>query len=72
MSELNCLSCHACIEKFAIKSGSGEGWFDQLPLSSTTMILCPKCGNKRCPLASDHELKCTDSNAVGQAGSIYQ
>ena len=72
MSGINCLGCHACIEKFAIKSGSSEGWFDQLPLSSMTMILCPECGNKRCPKASDHELKCTDSNDVGQTGSIYQ
>jgi hypothetical protein len=35
------------------------------------MILCPTCGNKRCPKASDHELACTNSNATGQPGSIY-
>jgi hypothetical protein len=37
----------------------------------TRMILCPDCGNKRCPKASDHELACTNSNAPGQPGSVY-
>lgn len=36
------------------------------------MILCPMCGNKRCPKASDHELACTGSNASGQPGSIFE
>lgn len=35
------------------------------------MILCPDCGNKRCPKASDHNLACTNSNAPGQPGSVY-
>ena len=35
------------------------------------MVLCPECGNKRCPKASDHELACTGSNDPGQAGSVY-
>lgn len=35
------------------------------------MILCPICGNKRCPKASDHELDCTNSNELGQKGSVY-
>lgn len=35
------------------------------------MILCPECGNKRCPKASDHELSCTGSNEPGQSGSVY-
>jgi hypothetical protein len=35
------------------------------------MLLCPTCGNKRCPRASDHALACTGSNEPGQAGSIY-
>jgi hypothetical protein len=32
------------------------------------MILCPTCGNKRCPRASWHGYKCTGSNDVGQVG----
>jgi hypothetical protein len=35
------------------------------------MILCPECGNKRCPKASDHNFSCTGSNEPGQWGSIY-
>jgi len=35
------------------------------------MILCPVCGNKRCPHANDHRNACTASNAPGQAGSRY-
>lgn len=37
----------------------------------STMILCPKCGNKRCPKATDHHNECTNSNDVGQEGSRY-
>ena len=37
----------------------------------TTMILCPNCGNKRCPKATDHNNACTNSNEVGQEGSRY-
>lgn len=37
----------------------------------TFMILCPACGNKRCPRATDHRLACTNSNEPGQDGSIY-
>lgn len=35
------------------------------------MILCPTCGCKRCPKASDHNLACTGSNEPGQLGSVY-
>lgn len=35
------------------------------------MILCPVCGNKRCPHANDHRNACTGSNAPGQQGSHY-
>jgi hypothetical protein len=37
----------------------------------TMMTLCPSCGNKRCPKASNHELACTGSNEPGQPGSVY-
>ncbi|TRM53256.1 hypothetical protein YH64_009145 [Achromobacter sp. LC458] len=32
------------------------------------MVLCPVCGNKRCPRAADHRYACTGSNEVGQVG----
>ena len=63
--------CHRCIEENGISV-----WFGALqrlvPLSATKMILCPKCGNKRCPHASDHRLDCTGSNEPGQPGSVYE
>lgn len=34
------------------------------------MILCPDCGNKRCPKAQNHIYKCTGSNDVGQVGEV--
>lgn len=36
----------------------------------TYMILCEKCGNKRCPKAEDHRMKCTKCNDVGQIGEL--
>ena len=35
------------------------------------MFLCEKCGNKRCPHATDHTYECTNSNEPGQKGSAY-
>ena len=54
--------CHKCNEGVTING---------IPFASARMILCPTCGNKRCPHASDHRLACTDSNEPGQAGSVY-
>ena len=34
-------------------------------------IVCPTCGNKRCPHASDHDYPCTGSNEPGQEGSVF-
>lgn len=34
------------------------------------MVLCPTCGNKRCPRAENPLFKCTNSNAVGQVGEL--
>ena len=53
--------CHACVEDLA--------WPDRM---FTGMIVCPSCGNKRCPKASDHLLACTRSNEPGQPGSVYR
>ena len=43
-----------------------------LPLTMNTFIVCPDCGNKRCPRATDHTLACTNSNEPEQQGSRYQ
>ena len=52
-------TCHTC---FPIKATDPTSMF---------MRLCPDCGNKRCPKATNHELSCTNSNEPGQDGSIY-
>lgn len=36
------------------------------------MVLCPVCGNKRCPKANDPRNECTNSNEPGQKGSTYE
>lgn len=43
------------------------------PVTMTDMrfIVCPECGNKRCPRANDHRNACTGSNEPGQEGSAY-
>lgn len=35
-------------------------------------IVCPLCGNKRCPHATSHVFPCTGSNEPGQKGSDYE
>ncbi len=51
--------CHRCIEERGLK----KAW---------KMILCPTCGNKRCPKANDHRNECSGSNEPGQPGSAYK
>ncbi|HHT0956712.1 TPA: hypothetical protein ACTYAS_004179 [Enterobacter kobei] len=43
------------------------------PVTFTDMrfVVCPECGNKRCPHANDHRNACTGSNEPGQEGSAY-
>lgn len=43
------------------------------PVTMTEMrfVVCPDCGNKRCPHANDHRNACTGSNEPGQEGSAY-
>lgn len=58
-----CNSCHRCL----------DGVYEhRWPVTATRMIVCPECGNKRCPKATDHNLICSGSNEPGQAGSVYR
>ena len=43
-----------------------------ITLTDMRMVLCPDCGNKRCPHATDHRNACTGSNKPGQKGSSYE
>ncbi len=56
-------NCHRCLKE-------RDERLHGIPVAAARMILCPFCGNKRCPHASDHRYQCTGSNAVGQEGSI--
>lgn len=64
--EAECV-CHRCIEENNVRLPNSP-----FKVNMCFMILCPICGNKRCPHASDHRLACTNSNDVGQKGSIYE
>jgi hypothetical protein len=64
-ADLGCGNCQRCLAGVPAYPGS---W---LTVPMTRMILCPTCGNKRCPHASDHDLACTSSNEPGQEGSVY-
>ena len=57
MSESITCQCHRCLNERL----EAVWW----------MILCPVCGNKRCPHATDHRNTCTSSNEPGQIGSVY-
>lgn len=64
MTEYKCW-CYNCL----------DGLLDSetmLPMSLNRFIVCPDCGNKRCPKATDHRLECTNSNDPGQPGSRYE
>lgn len=56
--------CYNCNKDRKDESGN-------FPYVLTRMIVCPKCGNKRCPHSTDHNLPCTNSNDPGQPGSRY-
>jgi len=55
--------CYRCLSQIQDEHG--------IPVTSYTFIVCPECGNKRCPRATNHELECSHSNEPGQQGSIY-
>lgn len=55
--------CHHCRRSFGVCAWDAR--FQR-------MLLCPDCGNKRCPKASDHRLACTGSNDMDQPGSIFR
>lgn len=40
-------------------------------MNDMRFVVCPDCGNKRCPRANDHRNDCTGSNEPGQVGSAY-
>jgi hypothetical protein len=62
--ECPCRKCHEDLERI-IEWAPDIGWW-----TGTGMIVCPDCGNKRCPQAASHEFWCTGSNATEQVYSF--
>lgn len=62
-SPLSACECYSCLNKPEL--GMANPTFSR-------MVVCPKCGNKRCPKATHHDNACTGSNASGQKGSRYE
>jgi hypothetical protein len=64
--------CFTCLDELDRTDPlpSDSGWWTNKRTSQ--FIVCPTCGNKRCPGAKDHRNTCTNSNAPGQKGSMYE
>lgn len=43
---------------------------EPLTWDNQRFIICHHCGNKRCPKASNHIFRCTNSNEPGQVGEL--
>lgn len=65
MWNTDCLRCDG--ERSKAQNAAGD-WFGSI---TRRMIVCPTCGNKRCPKATWHDNNCTGSNETGQEGSDY-
>lgn len=63
--------CNACHKKKLAANPPADRTDSLMALALRGMVLCPTCGNKRCPHANDHRHACTDSNEPGQLGSAY-
>lgn len=61
--EESCGRCYSCLSKVIGSFG--------LPITASMMVVCPDCGNKRCPKSTHHDNDCTGSNEPGQIGSRY-
>ncbi len=65
---LNDLPNDCCME-CAAKRMAEETRQGKFPMRM--FIVCPICGNKRCPKATHHDHICSGSNEPGQEGSYY-
>jgi hypothetical protein len=68
MNDAEC-GCGTCDE--ALRKAQFDADGDWPRYLSRFMILCPLCGNKRCPRATHHDNPCSGSNDPGQRGSQY-
>lgn len=70
MGRLNECGCRKCLRARDAQTRILDSIV--IPIEMFMMIVCPTCGNKRCPHATDHDLACTNSNEPGQKGSAYE
>lgn len=61
--------CNACHKERLAANPPADRTGSLMALASRGMVLCPACGNKRCPHANDHRNACTGSNELGQVAS---
>lgn len=67
--QCGCMACRYAYDRVHPPEGmNAEFWSTGV---SAVMVLCPDCGNKRCPHASHHIWPCSGSNEAGQLGSDY-
>lgn len=76
--ECECSGCKStariCAELSANSSANPDCWCRTcrpVVLNDMRFVVCPDCGNKRCPRANDHRNACTGSNEPGQEDSAY-
>ncbi|MFO4611112.1 hypothetical protein [Klebsiella quasipneumoniae] len=76
--ECECSGCKAtariCAELSVNSPANPDCWCRTcrpVVLNDMRFVVCPDCGNKRCPRANDHRNSCTGSNEPGQEGSAY-
>ncbi|WP_369899439.1 DUF551 domain-containing protein [Klebsiella pneumoniae] len=78
LPECECAGCKAtariCAE-LSVNSPANPGCWCRtcrpVDLNDMRFVVCPDCGNKRCPRANDHRNACTGSNEPGQEGSAH-
>lgn len=59
---------HHILDNTAARAAA-QCWCHDCNSEANFMIVCPDCGNKRCPHAHQHILGCTGSNAPNQPGT---
>lgn len=67
-------ACRAAMLQAGISAVIPDCWCRTcrpVTMGDMRFVVCPDCGNKRCPRANDHRNACSGSNEPGQEGSAY-
>ncbi|WP_369463401.1 hypothetical protein [Citrobacter braakii] len=73
-AKIGIASCRAAMLQAGNSTATPDCWCRTcrpVTMSDMRFVVCPDCGNKRCPHANDHRNDCTGSNEPGQTGSAY-